>query len=132
MFCEIVWSACWCVRSALRAMLNNDPLILDGPVEEDAARRARSSRRRAFHRVGAGRRGCAHERADMLVICRQRFAQQLAIHADFPCKQVCRLLQALLRLAHARVELLAELLFKFAQLCIFATTEKHVDLATTL
>ena len=68
----------------------------------------------------------------MLIIRRQRFAQQFAVHAHFAREHVGRLLQAQPRVAQAIVDLIAQQLFEVAQRAIFIAAEQEIQLPTTL
>ena len=68
----------------------------------------------------------------MLVVGRERFAQQLAIHAHFARQDVSRLLQADPGFAQSTVDLITQLGFQITQRAVFVANEQQVQLATTL
>ena len=67
----------------------------------------------------------------MLVGVRQRFAQELAVHADFAGEEIGGLRETLPRVAQSGVDPVAEHVFEFAQRAVFGTAQQDVELSTT-
>ncbi len=67
----------------------------------------------------------------MLIGVRQRFAQQLAVHADFAGEEIGGLCESHPRITQPRVDLIAEHVFEFAQGAVFGATHQDVELSAT-